>query len=101
MKNYIALMFVLIMLVEPVRALVPITSQVTVIDNVIMGNTLPRYGVLCEDTNVQGNPHDGFATLYTLQKGETVRLREPGGDGHAWVMIAPAQWIRITALCQR
>jgi hypothetical protein len=73
---------------------------ITVEDDVITGNTLPRWGVLCQDANVQGNPHDGFAVLYTLPKGEKVRLREQSrGPDHSWVMIAPANWIKGNTLC--
>lgn len=73
-------------------------SVVTVEGDVIMGNTLPRYGILCEDAEVQGSPHDGFKVHYIIPKGETVRLREQGGDGRAWVMIAPAEWIRLSSV---
>lgn len=76
-------------------------SPVVIIENdVIMGNTLPSYGTLCEDANVQGNPHDGFEVLYTLPAGETVRLREQSrGADRSWVMIKPAHWIKISNLC--
>lgn len=75
-------------------------TVVTVENEIITGNTLPRFGVLCEDASVQGNPHDGFETLYILSKGTKVRLRDQGGDGRSWVMIAPAHWIRMSALCE-
>ena len=98
MKNIIqfALAVILCGYVYPARYL---SSVVVVEGGVVMGNTLPRYGVLCEAANVQGNPHDGCKVIYTLPKGERVRLREQGGEGRAWVMIAPANWIRLTALC--
>lgn len=73
---------------------------VIVENDVIMGNTLPAYGTLCEDVGVQGNPHDGFEVLYTLPAGEVVRLREQSrGADRSWVMIKPAHWIKISALC--
>ena len=75
-------------------------SVVSVDGDVITGNSLPRFGVLCVDTAVQGNPHDGFDPLYILSKGETVRLREQShGSDRGWVMIAPAEWIKGNSLC--
>jgi len=75
-------------------------SVVTVEGDVITGNNLPRYGVLCEDAEVQNAPYEGFEVIYTLPKGTTVRLREQSQGGtRSWVMIKPAEYIRLTALC--
>lgn len=97
MKKHIFLLALLIGFVHPLPD--NGASVVTVEDGVIMGNTLPRYGVLCEDAGVQGNPHDGFKVYYTIPKGETVRLREQSKPTGEWVMIAPAEWIRLSSLC--
>jgi len=79
-----------------------ILSVVTVDNGIVMGNTLPRTGVLCEDAPVYGNPHDGFPVEYILSKGETVRLREQShGADRSWVMIKPSYWIRLSALCTK
>lgn len=62
--------------------------------------SLPRYGVLCQDTPVYGSPYEGMKVRYTLPEGEVVRLREQShGTDRSWVMIKPANWIRISVLC--
>lgn len=71
--------------------------------DVIMSNTLPRYGLICEPgTYVHGNPQGDYP-LYILEPGAQVRLREMYSTYNkpAWVMIKPAEWIPLTALCGR
>jgi hypothetical protein len=97
MKKYLFLLAVIIGFVTPLPD--EGLSVVTVEGDTITGNTLPRYGILCEDADVQGNPYDGFKVYYTIPKGKTVRLREQGGDNRSWVMIAPAYWIRGNTIC--
>jgi hypothetical protein len=63
--------------------------------------SLPAYGILCESVNVMNEPR-GSLILSTLPKGETVQLREqPRFTNRDWVMIAPAQWIPLSAVCKR
>lgn len=69
---------------------------VTVEDDVIMGNTLPYWGEICTDTKVYGDPYGLTEALYSVPSGEKVTLRELYG---AWVMIAPANWIQLSAVC--
>ena len=79
-----------------------IQSVVSIENEVIVGNTLPRRGTVCSDTNVYGQPADSSAPLYTLKSGDAVQLREQSrGNGRSWVMIAPANWIRLIDLCAR
>ncbi len=75
-------------------------SVVLVEGDVIMGNVLPRYAVVCEETYVHGNPQGDYP-LYRIQTGSQVRLREMYGPYNepAWVMIKPAEWLPMSALC--
>lgn len=61
--------------------------------------SLAQYGELCTDTDVYGGTWDGATVLYSIHKGEIVRLRELSTDGSR-VMIAPAEWIKLSALCE-
>ena len=79
-----------------------IQSVVTIENDVIMDNTLPRYGTVCADVKVYGQPAEDNDPLYEIKAGEVVRLREQShGNGRKWVMIAPANYIRLTDLCAR
>ena len=79
-----------------------IKSVVTIENGVIMGNTLPMYGMVCANTKVYGQPAEDDNPLYEIKAGEVVRLREQShGNGRKWVMIAPANYIRLTDLCAR
>lgn len=63
--------------------------------------SLPRYGVLCEDTPVRGEP-EGAQILYVLSAGEIVPLREQPQFHHRdWVMIKAARWIPLESLCEQ
>jgi hypothetical protein len=76
-------------------------SEVRVEDGVVMGNSLPRFGTACGDVAVRGTPSMEFDPLYVLADGSRVRLREQShGADRSWVMIAPAEWIPIGALCE-
>lgn len=104
MKNILLILFVLLTFVTPLKGADSPRglSVVTMEGDVITGNTLPRYGELCEKTPVRGSPAEDSAVLYTLPAGEVVRLREQShGDDRSWVMIAPANWVRLSALCKR
>ena len=68
--------------------------------DVIIGNKLPEWGTVCGDTEVRGGPDAGiYNVLYTIPDGTKVRLRDQSKPTGEWVMIEPAQWIPITALC--
>jgi len=105
MKKLFIYLLMFIIYVYPLPGSYPLhgggLSIITVEDDVIMGNTLAREGVICGDNvPVYGNPHDGFIPLYLLSTGTIVRLREQShGADRSWVMIAPAQWIRLSDLC--
>ncbi len=104
MKKYLFLLVILLSFITPknVDTFRNGLSVVTMEGDVITGNTLPRYGELCEKTPVRGSPADDSAVLYTLPAGVVVRLREQShGDDRSWVMIAPANWVRLSALCKR
>ena len=68
--------------------------------DVIMGNKLPEWGTVCGDAEVRGGPDAGiYGVLYIIPDGTSVRLRDQSKPTGEWVMIEPAQWIPITALC--
>ena len=68
--------------------------------DVVMGNDAPRYGYICTDTPVTGSPREEARTLYTLEAGAYVEFRELGrGSGVGWIMIAPANWVPFSSLC--
>lgn len=72
----------------------PIPSDIAVMPS------LPPYGVLCQDTQVMNAP-EGQVVLYDLPEGERVQLREQPRFHHRdWVMIRPAQWIPLAAICK-
>lgn len=83
---------------EPVGIVTSSPTVVLVEGDVIMGISLPRHGTLCSDVEVRGNPQEWSKPLYTLTEGEVVRLREQSYAGD-WVMIAPAEWIPLAAVC--
>jgi hypothetical protein len=75
-------------------------SVIDVEDDVIMGNHLPRYGVLCQDTVVRGAPMESQDYEYILSKGTVVDLIEQSrGQDRSWVMIKSADWIQLNKLC--
>lgn len=62
--------------------------------------SLPGYGVLCQAADVMNAP-EGSAVLYTLPSGASVKLREqPRFAFRNWVMIKPAEWIPLAAICK-
>ena len=68
--------------------------------DVIMGNKLPEWGTVCGDTEARGGPDAGiYGVLYIIPDGTSVRLRDQSSPTGEWVMIEPARWIPITALC--
>lgn len=91
----------IVLLIANITPLMSVTNPVVAVENdVIVGISLPPYGVLCHDVDVKGSP-EGLNTLYTLRSGETVELREqPKWEHRDWVMIAPAEWIPLSALCK-
>lgn len=66
----------------------------------IISKQLPRYGVLCKSVYVHGNPQGDYP-LYRLEVGTQLRLREMYStfNNPAWVMVKPAEWIPMSALC--
>ena len=68
----------------------------------ILTNPMPKNGILCEDIPVRGAPLETANILHTLTVGTEVSLRELGrGYAIGWVMIRPAEWIPMSALCKR
>lgn len=76
-------------------------SVITTEDGIVTGNTLARWGELCTVTPVYGGPDTTiYDPLYEIPDGTLVRLHELSrGEDRSWVMIEPARWIRISALC--
>lgn len=75
-------------------------AVVTYDGDVITGNTLPAWGVLCADTIARGSPHEAGQALYPIAKGQRVRLYDQSRPTGEWVMIGSAAWIRIDTLCR-
>lgn len=68
--------------------------------DVVSPPSLPGYGVLCRATDVMNAP-EGSTVLYTLPSGASVQLREqPRFAFRDWVMIQPAEWIPLAAICK-
>ena len=67
--------------------------------DVFAGNALPMWGEICTQTGVYGDPYGLHVPLYSLPVGEKVRLHELS-RGEPWVMIKPALWIPLQALCE-
>ena len=68
--------------------------------DVIMGNKLPEWDTVCGGAEVRGGPDAGiYGVLYIIPDGTSVRLRDQSKPTGEWVMIEPARWIPITALC--
>ena len=62
--------------------------------------SLPPYGVICTATHVYGEP-EGTLVLYSVSVGQIVQLREQPRFAHRdWVMINPAEWIPLSAVCK-
>lgn len=102
MSKYLFVAILLLSALKGVDTLRGGLSVVTIENDVITGNALPRYGTLCEQAEVRSAPYSYGVVLYTLPKGEEVRLREQShGDDRSWVMIKPARWIKLSALCTR
>lgn len=74
-------------------------SVIAIENSVIMGNTLPHTGVTCEETAVYVSPEEVGLPLSILSIHTTVRLHELSRGVQGWVMIEPAQWIKLSALC--
>lgn len=80
----------------------PPPTGITLDGDVLTRFSLPPFGTLCDSVAVRGGPDASiYAPLYFLPAGETVALREqPKRANRDWVMIAPAEWIPLEALCQ-
>jgi len=60
---------------------------------------LPVFVVIVEDAEVHGSPKVNSILLKTLKYGDHVRARDVGrGSGDGWIMIAPAEWVKIADL---
>lgn len=78
----------------------PIQAVTTTDGDIITGVSLPRFGTLCEEAEVRGGPDAAiYKPLYVLPAGERVRLREQSNPTGEWVMIEPAKWIPLKAVC--
>jgi len=107
MKKFLTYLFMFILCgyVYPLPGIYPShassLSVITVDGDVIMGNTLPREGVICEVATVHGSPREDSQVIGLLSTGTTVRIREQShGSDRSWVMIKPANWIRLDSLCK-
>lgn len=65
----------------------------------VTGGALPLWSEICTETGVYGDPYGLHAPFYTLSVGVRVRLHELSHGG-TWVMIKPAKWIPLQALCE-
>lgn len=75
-------------------------NVITLEDDILTGLSLPSHGILCSDVDVMNAP-EGTEVLYSVSVGTTIQLREqPRFDHRDWVMIRPAQWIPLSAVCQ-
>ena len=63
------------------------------------GGQLPRYGMVNAFVEVRGGPRNEAEGLYTLTPGTRVQLRDSSRPDGAWVMIAPAEWMPLEAVC--
>ena len=96
------LAIILIVSIKPNDTLRSADRPIDIVGEVIYANNMPRYGTLCQNTEVHSAAMEESTVLYELQAGDVVRLRDKS-RGHAlgWIMIKPAQWIRGEALCPR
>ena len=95
MNRYIALIAI-ILSIGVVGGRSMARTSVVIEDDVLIGNTLPYWGMICTDANVYGDPYQLTEPLYIIKSGEVVTLRELY---KTWVMIAPAQWIQLSTVC--
>lgn len=94
---------ILLALFMAMQGAAPVTSEnvITVENETLTGISLPSHGRLCEDVDVKSGPRVDAPTLYTLQAGEVVPLREqPRIEPRDWVMIYPHEWIPLSVLCE-
>ena len=63
------------------------------------GGTLPRFGTVCKDTIIYSEPSVNGWELGAVRVGDVVRLRDNSQPDGTWVMIEPAKWIPIEAVC--
>lgn len=89
MKHLLVIAFALFAYIEPVHCK-PLNTY---------GGQLPRWGVVGETVQVVSSPRDEASPLYTLPIGSRVRLRELSRPTGEWVMIAPAEYVRLEAVC--
>lgn len=76
----------------------PIQLQPIIDGDVLISNTLSYWGEICTDAKIYDDPYGLHKTQYSVYVGETVTLRE---QHEQWVMIKPAKWIPLSALCCR
>lgn len=72
---------------------------VVIVISLAVGGTLPMWGEICTETGVYGDPYSLHKPMYTLPVDARVRLHELSHGG-TWVMIQPAKWIPLQALCE-
>lgn len=93
--------------ITPVSGVVEITSNenplavVTIDNGVIVGNTIARYAKVCADNAyVYGSPKEMGEPLYLLSIGDKVEIHDVARNTpEVWVMVQPAEWLKMTALC--
>ena len=100
MNRYIALITI-ILSIGSVGSRNMATQRTVVIESdVAEMPSLPGYGTICTETYVYGSP-EGTQVLYSVSVGDVVQLREQPRFNHRdWVMIKPAQWIPLAAICK-
>ena len=68
-------------------------------DTFVPGGQVPDWVTVCTDTNVYGNPYGHGDVLYSVLRGEVVRVHDTNQD-NTWVMIKSARWIPISSVCE-
>lgn len=63
------------------------------------GGKLPKFGTVCKDSIVYSEPSTNGWELGAVKIGDIVRLRDNSYPDGTWVMIEPAKWIPIEAVC--
>lgn len=96
------LLFVVAIMFGSIGVHKPNRGNLIMVENdVLIRVSLPAYGELCESTPVRGGPDaEIYKPLYILPIGNVVQLREqPEITPRDWVMIKPARWIQLSAIC--
>ena len=67
---------------------------------VITGNRLPKFGVLCETAHVHPAPTEDTAPLYDIPRGTRLRIIEQSRGGlRNYAMIKTGEWVILSSFC--